>query len=63
MGPQGPMHPDMGMDGGPPMMPYGPGEGPDMMGDGPPGPEFYGEYYPDPSMEMGPDMMGDGGRY
>lgn len=61
MGPQGPMHPEMGMEEGPPMMPYGPEEGSEMIVDGPPVPDFYGEYYQDPNMEIGPNMMGDTG--
>ncbi|XP_044161493.1 zinc finger CCCH domain-containing protein 4 isoform X3 [Bufo gargarizans] len=59
----GPLHPEMGMEEGPPIMPYGPEEGSELIGDGPPAPDFYGEYYQDPSMEIGPNMMGDTGVY
>ncbi|CAH2313988.1 zinc finger CCCH domain-containing 4 isoform X1 [Pelobates cultripes] len=61
MGPQGPMHHDMdmGMEDGPPMMPYGPGDGSEMMADGHPDQGFYDEYYQDPNMEM----MGDAGGF
>ncbi|XP_073497540.1 zinc finger CCCH domain-containing protein 4 isoform X2 [Phyllobates terribilis] len=59
----GPIHHEMGIEEGPPMLPYGPEEVSEMIADGPPPPDFYGEYYQDPSLEIDPNMMGDTGVY
>ncbi|CAJ0949787.1 unnamed protein product [Ranitomeya imitator] len=55
----GPIHHEMGLEEGPPILPYGPEEVPEMIVDGPPPPDFYGEYYQDPSLEIDPNIMGD----